>query len=73
MEGDISNHEGLILSYKKQEDENNSGLKSLKDGETQRNFEGFETPKSDRIALQEVKFPRLGDRDESMSEVIIEN
>lgn len=62
-----------FLSFKKQEDENNSGFKSLKE-EVQRHFEGFETPKSDRMLGQEIKFPnRHDDRKDSLSEVIIEN
>ena len=48
-----------------------SGFKSIRD-DVQRNFEGFETPKSDRNA-KEIKFPRLDDRDDSLSEVIIES
>jgi hypothetical protein len=60
-----------ILSFKKQEDENNSGFKSMKE-EMQRHFEGFETPKSDRA--QDIKFPNRDDgRKDSLSEVIIEN
>ncbi len=75
LEVEISNQEGLGLSFKKHEDENNSGFKSLKDGEIiQRNFEGFETPKSDRKGSQEIKFPsRIAERRESISEAIIEN
>jgi hypothetical protein len=45
---DFGNFEGMNgLSFKKQEDENNSGFKSQKE-EVHRHFEGFETPKSDR-------------------------
>ena len=42
--------------------------------ETQRHFQGFETPKSDRIGAQDVKFPNRDDgRKDSLSEIIIEN
>lgn len=45
---EFGNFEGIGgLSFKKQEDENNSGFKSQKE-EMHRHFEGFETPKSDR-------------------------